>query len=250
MRTVGRQNRTVVTQNHFEIFLSSSDDDRMSFAVPLLPDLADWRGAVAEMQAVFARHGKRPRLEFIADLHPTLRQHLEEVGLVCQSRVPVMIIDKVDLALPGDLPHSVRYHRLTAADDPLLRAFLMNQSIAFGGSGGEEALGWLDNLRDGLTTGSVMAATLMFEDSPVAGAVVQIGAGIGELAGVWTAAQWRQRGLAYALCQRLLAEYSAAGYSLCWLSAAEGAQRLYEKLGFVTVGTQLNYGLREDGLHQ
>jgi predicted GNAT family acetyltransferase len=72
--------------------------------------------------------------------------------------------------------------------------------------------------------------------------VIQIGAGVGELAGVWTAARLRKQGLAYALCHRLLQEYAAAGYTLCWLSAAVGAQRLYEKLGFVTVGTQLNYG--------
>jgi ribosomal protein S18 acetylase RimI-like enzyme len=72
--------------------------------------------------------------------------------------------------------------------------------------------------------------------------VIQIGAGTGELAGVWTDPQKRRQGLAYAVCRQLLAEYADAGFDLCWLSAAEGAQRLYEKLGFVRVGTQLNYG--------
>jgi ribosomal protein S18 acetylase RimI-like enzyme len=230
-----------VTQAHFELFLSSSTDDQMSLAVPLLPNPANWAGEVAEMKTAFAHHGKRPRLEYIAELHPTLGRNLEEAGLVRQSRVPVMILDMVDLAPPGDLPPSVRYQRLVAADDPLLRAFLMNQSIAFGGAGGEEALGWLSTMRYGLTAGSVLAATLIHEETPVSGAVVQIGDYIGELAGVWTSPDWRNRGLAYGVCRQLLAEYAATGYKLSWLSAAEGAQRLYEKLGFVIAGTQMNY---------
>jgi ribosomal protein S18 acetylase RimI-like enzyme len=87
-----------------------------------------------------------------------------------------------------------------------------------------------------------MAAGVVREGIFVTGAVIQIGEGLGELAGVWTDPLLRRQGLAYALCHRLLSEYAAAGYARCWLSAAEGAQRLYEKLGFVRRGVQLNYG--------
>jgi ribosomal protein S18 acetylase RimI-like enzyme len=143
----------------------------------------------------------------------------------------------------------MHYRRLTAENETLLKAHLIQQSIAFGGTGeDEDALGWLPNLQRGLADGLVMGALLeqasLLQQGGefVSGAVIQMGEGPGELAGVWTAPQWRGRGLAFALCRQLLAEYAALGHTTCWLSAAEGAQRLYEKLSFVSVGTQLNYG--------
>lgn len=242
MRAVGRQERQVVTLSHFELFISPGQLDHLTFAVPLPDEPAHWAGAVAEMQAVFAQHGKRPRLEYIADLHPTLGMALEQAGLACESRAPVMILDMADLAPPPSQPPLAHYRPLTAANDLLLRDYLINQSIAYGGFGGQDALDWLPNFQYGLANGGVMGAVLEQAGEMVSGAMIQMGGGIGELAGVWSAPQRRGRGLAFALCQQLLADYTAVGYAHCWLSAAEGAQRLYEKLGFVYVGTQLNYG--------
>lgn len=245
IRAVGRQERTVLTQEAFELFISPSADEWLSFATPLLasPAGGSWATAVADLQAAFATHGRRPRLEYIADLHPTLAPALEEGGLVCQSNNPVMWLATAELA-PSPQPFpAARYQRLTAEGEPLLRAYLGQQSIAFGGTGGDDSLGWLPTLQSGLAKGVVWGAVLAQADGLVSGAVIQMGNGLGELAGVWTALEWRGRGLAYAVCQQLLSEYAAVGYVGCWLSAAEGAQRLYEKLGFGVVGTQLNYGL-------
>jgi ribosomal protein S18 acetylase RimI-like enzyme len=242
LRAVGRQERELIVREHFEIFISPSADDWLSFAAPLPSDPVDWTAAVNDMTAVFHQRAKRPRLEYIADLHPQLAPALERAGFVCESRVPAMSLEMVRLAPPApQLPQS-RYQRLTAADESLLKQYLMSQSVAFGGAGGEEALGWLTNLRQGLANDRVMTAVLWQADEMASGAVIQIGAGIGELAGVWSAPQRRNFGLAYALCRQLLSDYAAAGYDFCWLSAAEGAQRLYEKLGFTPVGTQVNYG--------
>lgn len=242
MQAVGRQGRTEVRHAHFALFLSPSAEEHLSFAVPLLPNPHSWAPAVAEMQALFEAHSKRPRLEYMAELHPDLAAALAQAGMVCESRSPVMTLNMAALAPPPAQPSAAHYQRLTAEDTTLLHTFLINQSIAFGGTGGAEALGWLATLQAGLASGGVQAAVLWQGEAMVAGAVVQIGGGIGELAGVWTAAPWRRQGLGYALCQQLLADYTAAGYPLCWLSAAEGAQQLYEKLGFAVVGTQLNYG--------
>jgi ribosomal protein S18 acetylase RimI-like enzyme len=242
MRAVGRQERQTVALERFEIFISPGQLDHLTFAVPLPGDADDWTESVANMLTAFDQHDKRPRLEYIADLHPKLGPALEQAGLVCESRAPVMILDTAALTpSPSQLP-TANYRRLTAVDSDLLRAYLINQSIAYGGSGNEDALGWLPNLQQGLANGGAMGAVLEQAEELTSGAVIQIGEGIGELAGVWSAPQRRGQGLAYTLCQRLLAEYTAVGYAHCWLSAAEGAQRLYEKLGFVEVGTQLNYG--------
>jgi ribosomal protein S18 acetylase RimI-like enzyme len=246
IRAVGRLERTVITQAHFEIFISPGELQHLNFATPLAPDPADWTGAIAAMQSVFAHHSKRPYLEFIDDLHPTLAPALAQAGLVCDSRNPVMVLDLAQLGPPPKPLPSAVYQLLTADDEAFLESYLRRQSVAYGEDGGEDALGWLPHLRSGLQNGRVLGAVLLQDSEMVAGAVIQLGGGsgakeIGELAGVWTDPQRRNRGLAYALCHRLLGDYAAAGHGRCWLSAAEGAQRLYEKLGFVRVGTQLNF---------
>ena len=58
--------------------------------------------------------------------------------------------------------------------------------------------------------------------------------------GVWTHPAFRRRGLARQACHALLAGAFSQGIALAWLSAAEGALALYEGLGFVRVGTQVN----------
>jgi ribosomal protein S18 acetylase RimI-like enzyme len=242
MRAVGRQGRRVIGLAGFEIFISPGQLDHLTFAVPLPAEPIHWARAIADMQAIFAQHDKRPRLEYIVDLHPELGLALEEAGLVCESRAPVLVLDTADLAPPPLQTPPAYYRQLTADNDPLLSAYLINQSIAYGGFGGQDALDWLPNLQYGLANGGLMGAVLEQAGEMVSGATIQIGGGIGELAGVWSAPQWRSRGLAFALCQQLLADYTAVGYTHCWLSAAAGAQRLYEKLGFVYVGMQLNYG--------
>ena len=99
MRAVGRHKRTVISQPHFEIFLSPGQVQHLNFATPLAPDPADWAESIAATQVVFVQHSKRPYLEFIADLHPTLAPALEKAGMVCESRAPLMVLD-----LPGLAP--------------------------------------------------------------------------------------------------------------------------------------------------
>lgn len=243
IRAVGRQERQVITQTHFEIYISSGALDWLSYATALSAAQPSRPEALAQMTAVFAHYGKRPRLEFVADLHPDLGPTLEQAGFVCESRAPLMALTMAHLSPPPHQPPPGRYQRLADVDEPFLRAYLTNQSNAYGGSSDENALDWLPNLQKGLADGRVLGAALVQGNEIVSGAVIQTGAGIGELAGVWSAPHRRGRGLAYALCQHLLAEYAAAGFADCWLSAAEGAQRLYEKLGFTYVGVQLNYGM-------
>lgn len=243
LRAVGRQERELVSLAAFELFISPAALDHLSFAVPLWPDPDDWTPHVSALKDAFRRHGKRPRLEFFRELHPRLGGALEDAGIVREMRAPVMALLMASFSAPTPPRPAPAYSGLEAQDEPFLRRYLQRQHVAYGGDADDErALDWLPNLRSGLRRGAVLGAALEQDGYPVAGAIIQIGAGTGELAGVWTDPERRRQGLAYAVCHRLLGEYAAAGYELCWLSAAEGAQRLYEKLGFVTIGTQLNYG--------
>lgn len=241
IRAIGHQDRQVIGHGHFEIYISSRRLDYLTYATPLLPAPAQWATAVSEMIAVFDRYEKRPRLEYIAELQPGLEAVLQAAGLACERRDPIMVLDVDSLDLPPSRP-PLPYQRLAEATPEFLRAYVVNQSLAYGGSDGTDALDWLPNLQRGLAHGYLFGGALVRDGEIVSGATIQIGAGIGELAGVWTAPDWRGRGLAFAVCRQVLAEYAAAGFERCWLSAAPGAQRLYEKLGFVPAGTQLNYG--------
>ena len=54
----------------------------------------------------------------------------------------------------------------------------------------------------------------------------------------------RGRGLGFRVCQCLLQRFFAAGGALVWCSAAgEPAARLYARLGFRVVATQLDHVL-------
>lgn len=243
LRAVGHHERELIELDAFEVFISPGALDHLSFAVPLGPQPGDWTPHVAALKKAFQARGKRPRLEYFEELHPRLSPALENADIVCEKRAPVMVLEMAAFAatVPPDPP--AVYRRLDAEDEPFLRRYLQRQHVAYGGDVDDEAaLDWLPALRNGLRSGDVLGSALVREGSPLAGAIIQIGADVGELAGVWTEPQWRRQGLAYAVCHRLLSEYTAAGYTLCWLSAEEGAQRLYERLGFVVVGTQVNYG--------
>ena len=119
---------------------------------------------------------------------------------------------------------------------------MRRQSLAFGGLGDESSLSWFESLKTGLQQGSLFGAYLEQQGEIVSGAIIQ-GKDDGELAGVWTLPSKQKQGLGYMLCQKLLSDYFARGQSLCWLSAAEEAQKLYANLGFKVVGTQLNMAL-------
>ena len=244
LRAVGRQNRSVEMLDHFEAYLSSSSDWMQNFAVPSLPNPDEWTSSVAELITLFQSRERPLRLEFFHELHPHLTEALEAAGLVCERRDPVMLLVAPELTTSRPALSDGIFRELEATDEGLLRSFLQSQSIAYGGAGDESALGWLPNFISGLASGALMASALEVDEQLASGASIQIGGGIGELAGVWTQPDHQRQGYALGLCYHLLERYFAGGFQLCWLSAAEGAQGLYRRLGFVAVGTQLNYSLQ------
>lgn len=238
---VGEQSRDCIEVEGFKLFIdANSDDVFLSFATPTTS--TDWPSAIKAMQAAFKTHKRRARLEYFHDLHPDLRVALENAGFVLGMGAPVMALAKPDLC-DMKFTNQGRYRRLGVQDKAVIESALRRQSLAYGGTGDDSALAWMDALLAGLKLDTKLFAVLEKEKQLVSGAVIQIGGGIGELAGVWTHPNEQKRGYAFELCHQLLKDYFSLGYELCWLSAAEDAQRLYEKLGFKTIGTQLNYEL-------
>jgi ribosomal protein S18 acetylase RimI-like enzyme len=235
LKNAALKSREKVLHDHFDAFISSSPEPHLSFAVPKsgLENLA----AIASLKETFRECGRVARLEYFHELYPLLRQCLIEAGFVLDMSAPVMTLTSGDLSQSSEI--LATYTALTD-DKKMLEKFLRCQSLAFGGSGGDDSLAWLPAMTEMLRSGDLVGAVLEQDGEYVSGAVIQ-GKDDGELAGVWTVPQKQRQGLSYALCQRLLKHYFSEGQTLCWLSAAEGALRLYEKLGFKHVGTQLNF---------
>ena len=248
LRAVGALGRETCEVGPFRAYLAPSSEYLMSFAVPCGPDPERWSDAIAALRDLFASGGRRARLEFFAELHPGLADVLASHGFARESEAPVMTLGPAgrrsvtDPRSPRSPGANAAVRRLRADDRSFLTTFLERQDLAYGGMGQEGALAWLPQLESGLRGGSVIGAAMMDGTEIVSGGVVQAHEGVGELAGVWTLPSRQRQGLAYALCGALLRDAVTEGVELIWLSAGDGAERLYEKLGFERVGTQLNYG--------
>lgn len=230
----------MVDVDGFTLYLSlDSAHPHLSLAVPQVRPPADWAAALGALPAAFAEHGRVARIEAFAELHPALLTAADAAGWRRAMTAPVMTLAAADL--PTAPPGVGAYRPLGPDDLPGLEASLRGAHLAFGGSADDPgALDWLPSLRRGLREGRTLAGAVDVDGRPVAGAVVLLGGDAGELAGVWTHPDHRQRGLARQACHALLSTAFAGGLPLAWLSAAEGALRLYETLGFVRVGTQVN----------
>jgi ribosomal protein S18 acetylase RimI-like enzyme len=225
----------------FEAFIAEGTDDYfMSFAVPVEP-CRDWRPAVEALDALFRAQGRIPRLEFFRELHPALAPTLYAMGYHRNMEAPVMVLESA--RWPG--ARVDRTGLIKPGDEAAIDAALSVQQTAFQPMLDPAALAdWRGKIIAGIRTGMLRAALLRDGGKPVATAILMLGAGVAELAGVGTVPDHRRRGFAQRVCRLLLGAYFADGFDIAWLSAAPEADGLYRKLGFQPVGTQLNFGAK------
>lgn len=244
MRAAHATVRSVVETPGFTLFLTlDGDAPYLSTAVPrgTPSTTADaWAAALAELPAAFAAYGRSARIEMFAELQPELLRAAEAAGWQMSQVAPVMTLTPEAFAAASEPTKVGEVAPLDAADRPRLEAALRAQHVAFGGDGGDGALDWLPSLERGLRDGSVLGGTIEVAGAPVSGATMLFGGDAGELAGVWTDAAHRGHGYASQVCHALLRASFDRGLPIAWLSAAEGALRIYQRLGFVRVGTQVN----------
>lgn len=225
----------------FEAFIAEGTDDYfMSFAVPVTA-VPEWRPEIEALDALFRAHDRTMRVEFFRELHPALAPTLYAMGYHRNMEAPVMVLQAQHWRSSGRDADA-----LVAADDQAaIDAALAVQQAAFRPELSEEALAdWRGKMVAGLRSGMLRAAVIRDGRVPVATAILMLGAGIAELAGVGTDPAHRRRGHAQRACRALLDAYFAEGGQLAWLSAAPDADALYRKLGFRIIGTQLNFGAR------
>jgi ribosomal protein S18 acetylase RimI-like enzyme len=236
---------TIVETRAFRIHLWPSPDPfYRNVALPVRQP-ADWQSAIAEMVAAFARAGRAARLEFLEQRWPELAAALVAAGLrqeppqtvmVCTGRPPsapgpaVTVLGKAAVA-PG---FAARYLEALheAFEQPLESATLADEAA---------------RLERDVAAGACIVAAITDEDGRMVAGGSLIGAvppessarPVAELAGVWTAREWRRRGLASRATAALLDRFLAGGRSLVWLSAeSERTAALYARLGFRPIDRQ------------
>lgn len=248
---VGQRGRTATIVADFTAFLSAGSSDYfMSFAVPRPPPhgadarpASGWTASLSRLADHFAARERTLRLEFFAELFPNLPAALSAAEIGRDKSAPVM------MATPG----MFRPPRRTGIDMVSIEAgnavaverFMAIQGDAFGVRIDAGPTGWRPILESGLANGGMIAALGEIGGKACCGAVLMIGGGAAELAGVGTLPAYRRHGYAADLCGRLLAAYFEHTGMPAWLSADdEIAEGLYGALGFRRIGTQLNYGRR------
>ena len=251
---VGARGRIVTAIGDFRAFLSpASGDYFMSFAVPRPPaggaddrPAAGWAADIAALAGHFKAHDRTLRLEFFAELFPHLPAALSTAGIRRDKAAPVMV------ATPRSFRPAPRTGMalapIGAGNAVGVERFMAIQGDAFGVRIESGPTGWRPILEAGLADGSMIAALGEIGGKACCAAVLMIGGGAAELAGVGTLPAFRRHGYAADLCSRLLAGYFEHAGTDAWLSADdEIAEGLYGQLGFRAIGTQLNYGSRAKG---
>ncbi len=236
------RDRTVVDSGPFRLCLSPrSDLFYINQAFPMsCPD--DWRPAVERLIDTFVEWRRTPFLEFFADLWPALPAALEAAGFELQMIAPVQTLSRPPAETA--LPEGVRFRLLDSGEsDASVRAFIDTGAASFGLAPEAANGGRAPELRRAIAAGAQIHGILHAGGEPAAVASIVVSGEIGELAGVGTLPLQRRRGLAAALCRRLLARFFAEHErGLVWLSAGgEAAHALYTSLGFIDTGKQLNY---------
>ena len=192
--------------------------------------------AIAAMTDGFASRAREPRTEFFVELWPGLEEALVQSGFVVEMRAEVLATTSAPEHAHDHADEAARL--LGASDDS--DAFLAAAEACFdypGPTSDDERR----RLRDDIARGRTLAAWVVDEDRPVAGASLSGISEVAELVGVWSLPSHRGRGLARAACTKLLEAFFTNGGEMVWLSAGgAGSLPLYQGLGFEICGTQVN----------
>ena len=211
----------------------SPDPFYRNVAVPVDP-LCLEESSIKAMVATFWSARRQPRLELFDERWPGLARTLRARGFRMESNATVMTLNA---------PPTSRGAAVLLAPEDDIDGYLEAVGAAFD-NGSMASKPECDRMRRSLAAGDLMTAIVLEHGSPVAGASLTAAAGTAELIAVWSAPNRRRSGLARAACCTALQSFFEHGGDLVWLSeSGVAAKRLYESIGFVACGTQLNLHL-------
>jgi GNAT superfamily N-acetyltransferase len=218
-------------------FSLGDDNPYANYAIPddaATPSPAE----VAALIDAYERHGRTPRLEYIAQLAPAVERALLAAGFVIEGRPPLMTCSA---GMEQLLPAPPGIELVLPVSDAELLAMMTAQSEAYGGGAPdlEAVLGFRAALADGQIA---VLARVAATGEPVGGGVCTVPHNqTTEVAGIGVREPFRRRGVAAALTGRLAREAFDAGVTVAFLMAAdEGVARIYARAGFSLIGDVLH----------
>jgi ribosomal protein S18 acetylase RimI-like enzyme len=222
--------REVVRIGDLTATLSTEDPNPyLNYAIPdegAAPSDAD----VRELIAWYGGRGRRPRLEYLAELAPEVEDALVGQGFEVEGRLPLMTCTDAPPAHPA--PEGIELVRPRSDDELGGTAFVQWEAYEADGAVPERAV---RGLRRTVESGGVvvLARDASTREPAGAGLVTVPQEGFAELTSVGVRANFRRRGIAEAMAAFLAREALASGMACVFLMAKGNAEaRIYERAGF------------------
>jgi GNAT superfamily N-acetyltransferase len=199
-------------------------------------------GDIATFVHTFERRHLRPRVELMPQIAPDAAVALAEMGFSSEGSFSLMACTKESLR---EVVQPEGTEVVMVEDERQRRAMLEIRHEAFGEPGS-------------VTDGDVARALSTVENEGVAAVVVHSTSGeavasgaclvpydgVTELTSIGVRPAWRRQGIGAAIAATLARAALLAGSEIVYLTPAhDEGERLYERVGFVTVGDSLHLGL-------
>lgn len=218
-------------------FSRSSDNPFLNYAIPddnATPSPAD----VTDLIAAYEKRSRKPRLEYIPQLAPAVKEALIDAGFSVEGDLPLMTCTPESAQ---SLPTPPGIELILPVSDAELLDTIAVQNEVYGASPPD--LSAIAPLRSSLEVGGIaVLARMIATGEPVGAGMYSVPNNqTTEVAGIGVRSAFRHRGVAGALTTRLVQEAFAAGISVPFLMAAhEAEKRIYDRAGFFVVGEILH----------
>lgn len=214
-----------------------SDNPYRNYAIP--DDGAEPSpGDVLALIDAFERRRRTPRLEYVAAAAPRVEASLLAAGFATEGRMPLMTVAPEAARL---LPVPPGVELTSPTEDEGLRDAARSQNAAYGEPFTTDHD--VERLRITLDAGGIVVLACDAASGEAVGAGLcsaPIG-GVTEVAAIGVLPAHRRRGVAGAICARLVIEAFAAGATAPFLMpAGSDEERIYVRAGFVRVSEILH----------
>jgi len=245
LRASAHQNYEAVAASPFTCFFNPDDSSPWSnYAIPDLPVTGDLAGTLTVLVDTFRNRDRLPRFEFIEEFAPDLAPALTAFGFSEEMRALLMVCVPATYQPAHPIP-DVTVATLTA-EEPLhtIQEFLTVQRRSFGADDASlVSVAEAEQFRRRFQTTQIVAASVD-EQIVSAGCLLPAHAGVTEIAGVATLHAFRRQGIATRLVAHAVQTAFDQGLEAVFLTAGSAeAGRVYEGVGFRTLGSGLAYSL-------
>ena len=222
-------------------FTRDTDNPYLNYAIPDEGGTAATADVEALVRAYRARE-RKPRLEYIPSVAPTMEAALLEAGFKIEGRLPLMTCETPRFEAPLGI------ELVSPSSEDEFRKVAEVQWEAYGEAGvvPERVVAGLRRTAD---TGGVVVLARSVEAGEAAGAGLCVAPhdGVTELTSIGVREKYRRRGIAAAMAGWLTRAALEKGMTLVFLMAhGPDEARIYRRAGFVDRGEVLHISLSEE----